>query len=334
MATSYHRPGWQTVSDASPLAPPRTAESNPAGSSAGSKDWAGLRAATVVPAARRVVRSRAETHVLPTSVPVPATRTRRLGRTAQRARASMAARRGARASTSWRTWSSVCAAETVTRNRLVPAGTVGGRMAGTHKPSASRAADASRARCSVPRITGMMGLEGWSRVPGPPGWSPLADPRHQVGQAPDQRVPFGERRTPSAASAAAASAGREPGGEDVGPGGVDHEVDHVAGAGQEAAQGAQGLRQRAHPHQGELGVRREGGGEVRAQDGVGLIEEEQGPAAPAQGGDLLHRGRIAVHGEHRVGDDDGRGGRGPPPAGRRGAPRRSGGRSTPVSGTA
>ena len=118
--------------------------------------------------------------------------------------------------------------------------------------------------------------------------------------------PSGERSTPSAASAAAASAGVEPGGEDVGPGEVDHEVDHVPGAGQEAAQRAQGLGQRSHPHQGEVGVGGEAGGEVGAEDGVGFIEQEQGAVAAAQGGDLLHRCRVAVHGEDRVGDHDGR----------------------------
>ena len=192
MATSYQRLGWHTLSEVSPLAAPRTAESSPPGSSPGSKDWAGLRAATVAPAARRVASTRAETHVLPTSVPVPATRTRRPGRTAQRAWASMAARRGARAATSWLTWSSVCAAETVTRNRLVPAGTVGGRMAGTHRPSASSAAEASRARCSVPRITGMIGLEGCPRLSvGPTERGVAAHTLDEVGETPDQRLPFG-----------------------------------------------------------------------------------------------------------------------------------------------
>ena len=44
------------------------------------KDWAGLRAATESPARRQASRRRAETQVLPTSVPVPATRTTTAGR--------------------------------------------------------------------------------------------------------------------------------------------------------------------------------------------------------------------------------------------------------------
>ena len=46
-----------------------------------SKDWAGLRAATDVPRARNSAIRRLPTQVLPTSVPVPHTRTIRSGRT-------------------------------------------------------------------------------------------------------------------------------------------------------------------------------------------------------------------------------------------------------------
>ena len=80
IGTSYQRCGGHTTPGGSPLAAPRTCASRSAGSSAGSKDCAGLRAATVTPAARRSVRRRAATHVLPTAVPVPTTATRRRGR--------------------------------------------------------------------------------------------------------------------------------------------------------------------------------------------------------------------------------------------------------------
>src|SRR5690606_4152277 len=63
----------------SPLAAARTSASVACGSPS-SNDWAGLRAATVTPAARSAPRVAAPTQVLPTSVAVPTTRTRRSGR--------------------------------------------------------------------------------------------------------------------------------------------------------------------------------------------------------------------------------------------------------------
>src|ERR1019366_8796579 len=64
----------------------------------------------------------------------------------------------ASASRSSETWSSVWAADRVTRRRAVPGGTVGGRMAGTQTPWARKVADAATARSSDPRTMGMMGL--------------------------------------------------------------------------------------------------------------------------------------------------------------------------------
>ena len=94
--------------------------------------------------------------------------------------------------------------------RLVPAGTVGGRIAGTHRPSASSAADASRARCSVPRMTGMIGLEGWSGRAAAPNWSVPPTRLTRSARRRTSVSPSDERSTPSAASAAAASAGDSP----------------------------------------------------------------------------------------------------------------------------
>ena len=100
------------------------------------------------------------------------------------------------------TSSSVCAADSVTRRRLVPTGTVGGRMAGTHRPSSSSAADASSAACSLPSTTGMIGL-------GCPGGANPASVTRSISAArrPVRAAPSADRTIRSAASAAAASAG-------------------------------------------------------------------------------------------------------------------------------
>ena len=45
-----------------------------------------------------------------------------------------------------------------TRSRLVPAGTVGGRMAGTSSAHRSKRSAASNASLSLPIMTGMMGV--------------------------------------------------------------------------------------------------------------------------------------------------------------------------------
>lgn len=54
---------------------------------------------------------------------------------------------------------SLCAADRLTRSRLVPRGTVGGRIAGTCSPRCSSAMLASTAACSGPMMRGTMGLE-------------------------------------------------------------------------------------------------------------------------------------------------------------------------------
>src|SRR5438552_6875405 len=73
IATSYQRWGGHTSSGRSPVAAARTSAS--VAPAPGVNDCAGLRAATRRPRARRTVASRAATHVLPTSVPVPVIRT-------------------------------------------------------------------------------------------------------------------------------------------------------------------------------------------------------------------------------------------------------------------
>jgi len=55
------------------------------------------------------------------------------------------------------TSSSVCSLDNVTRTRLVPFGTVGGRMAGAKSPSSRNRSAAVNAACSDPNTIGMIG---------------------------------------------------------------------------------------------------------------------------------------------------------------------------------
>ena len=45
--------------------------------------------------------------------------------------------------------------------------------------------------------------------------------------------------------------------------------------------------------------------EVGAEDGVRLIEDEEGVVAPAECDELVEGGDITIHGEDGIGDDDG-----------------------------
>ena len=194
------------------------------------------------------------------------------------------------------------AADSVTRSRLVPAGTVGGRMAGTQKPSARSAADASRARISLPRTTGMIGL-GWSGR-----CEPCVDgPLDQIGQAADERSAFVGSQDAQRSERRAGVGGARRGREDVGPGPVDQQIHHVTRRGDETPQRSQRLRERADPHD-RRGAR---GGDGWAEDGVCLIEHQQRAVAGAQGHQLVDRRRIPIHGEDRVGHHDRRIGSGP-----------------------
>ena len=159
------------------------------------------------PAARRSVRRRGGNPRLPDVGPGADDGNQRgAGARAVRARggargAGTGRQRPARASNRL-TSSSLCAADNVTRRRLVPTGTVGGRMAGTHRPSWSSAADALSAACSLPSTTGMIGL-------GCPGGAKPASATRSISAArrPVRAAPSAERRMRSAARAAAASAG-------------------------------------------------------------------------------------------------------------------------------
>lgn len=57
----------------------------------------------------------------------------------------------------------VCAADRLRRSRLVPAGTVGGRMAGTWNPRSQSSCPAAKARSADPTITGKIG--DWGSAP-------------------------------------------------------------------------------------------------------------------------------------------------------------------------
>ena len=88
--------------------------------------------------------------------------------------------------------------DTATRSRQVPGATVGGRMAGTSRPRSSSAAAAASARSSEPSTTGTIG-------DGCPGATTSTFAR-SLATSPS---PSAERRTPSAARAAAVSGGLE-----------------------------------------------------------------------------------------------------------------------------
>ena len=122
----------------------------------------------------------------------------------------------------------------VTRSRLVPTGTVGGRMAGTHRPPPSSCGGRVERRLSEPRTIGMIGL-GW------PGGARPASASRSIREASraSRASPSAERRTQRGEGGGGVGRCRR-GREDVGPRPVDEEIDDVAGRGHEAAQGSRG----------------------------------------------------------------------------------------------
>ena len=200
----------------------------------------------------------APTHVLPISVAVPDADDER-HRVGERLRQAPS------------TWSSVWAADSATRSRDVPAGTVGGRMAGTSRPwSSSRRADASRARCSSPSTIG----HDRRRVAGRDAFDVRPQPVRRA------RRPPCERSTRSRGEGGGGVGRRRRGGEDERPRRVDHEVDERARAGDETAERPERLRQRADPQDGRPRRPARSGSE-RTEHGVGLVEHEQ-RAVPAR----------------------------------------------------
>ena len=102
---------------------------------------------------------------------------------------------------------SVCVAITVTRKRLVPAGTAGGRIAGANTSAASNASATSVARCGSPNITGKICVSLGNRV-----YPKFVNAAFMVSAcfSSCRRKFREERMTLSAASAAANVAGGSP----------------------------------------------------------------------------------------------------------------------------
>ena len=155
------------------------------------------------------------------------------------------------------------AAESATRRREVPGGTVGGRMAVTRRPRAEqRVGGLERARLGAAHVR-----DDRRRVA-------RAQPVDVGAQPGPQLVALGRAQRPrSAASAAAVSAGRRRGGEDVGAGAVHEQVGVAPRSGDEPAERAERLRQRADAQHGDI----VGGtvGRVGPEHRVGLVEHEQ-----------------------------------------------------------
>ena len=212
------------------------------------------------------------------------------------------------------TSSSLCAADSVTRRRLVPTGTVGGRMAGTHRPSCEQ----RRRRVERRLLAAEHDRDDRARMSGRCE-AGLGHPVDQRGEAARQGGAFGRTHDPERGERRRGVGRRGRGREDVRAGPVDDEVDDVAGRRHETAERAQRLGQRADPHDRSpctpsrprppIPVARVPPGgrrEVGAEDGVGLIEDEERVVAPAEGDELVEGGDVPIHGEDGVGDDDGR----------------------------
>ena len=286
--------GGADVYGASPVAAARTSASVGRRSS-GSNDWAGLRAATVTPGGRAGDRrTAAPTQVLPTSVPVPA-QTTSIGQRVGEAPCDQ------------------------TSGDLV-VGVGGGQ--GDPQPGASRArrsaggwrARAGRARRAgwptAPRRALLVAEDDRHdrrRVPGRP-----AGRRAPAGGRPGAS-PSAERSDRRAASAAAVSAGRRRGGEDERAGRVDDRSTNGTRSGDEPAERAERLGQGADPQHVESGRWRVQGGPSTAW---ASSTTSSAPCSTQTRPQLVEGGDVAVHREHRVGDDDGR-----PARGRRGARR-------------
>ena len=239
--------------------------------------------------------ARPATHVLPTSVPVPATTT-----SSVRARAAHGgSRRAAEASSaaaSASTWSSVWAADSATRRRRrARARRSAGGWRGRAGPGRAARPTRRRAASSSPSTTGTIG-DGW------PGRSALDVGAEAGAQA---RRPRRERTTPSAASAAAVSAGVERGGEDVGAGPVHAAGRRAPGRRRRSRRASRASSTACRP--GARRRRRAAGRRARARRGPRRARAARRGAAHSSS-EVVDRRDVAVHREHRVGDDDRRAG--------------------------
>ena len=226
----------------------------------------------------------------------PHPRTRTGSRTAP-APATVPAPNRPSASTSRPTSSSPCAADSVTRSRLVPTGTVGGRMAGTHRPLAAAQPTLERGLLAARGSTGTIGL-GW------PGRceARLRQPVDQGGEAARQGSTFVGAQDPESgeggrgvgrASARSRRCTSGPGSRGgrrrrgdaaTNPPSEPRVFDSVPTRTTMVPADAAGPVSATRRHPGSLR-------EVGAEDGVGLVEDEQRVVAPAQGDELARAGR-------------------------------------------
>ena len=146
----------------------------------------------------------------------------------------------------------------------------------------------------------------------------LRDPLDQRGEAARQCGAFGRPHDAQCGERCRGVGRRRCGREDVRAGPVHDEVDDLARRRHETAQRAQRLGHRADPNDRSPlrtvpalaphppALDSPGGGRrVGAEDGVGLIEDEEGVVTPAEGDEVVNGGDVPIHGEHGVGDDDG-----------------------------
>ena len=199
----------------------------------------------------------------------------------------------------------VWAAERLIRRRDVPLGTVGGRMAGTRKPASRKRREAARARSGSPTRIGTIGpSEGRTTGLRPASNSPeraaevadvLAPPRFLEGDA--EGLPRG-----------GGGGGRQGGRVEQGAGAGRQEVDQPPRTGDEAADGAQGLRERPDADRHAVGHpgRRAGPPAIRPEDAraVGLVHQEHRPGGFGQVGQSSEGGEVAVHAEDPVRRDE------------------------------
>ena len=177
-----------------------------------------------------------------------------------------------------------------------PAATVGGRMAGTSRPAVEQRRGGGDGVALVADDDGDdgRGVPGCRAVDEAPQVGPQGV---ALGRAHDADARRARRRCRPACAAVVKMYGRAR---------LTSSSMAAAAAGDEPAERAERLRQRADPHDVDaveqpVGVERR----VGAEHGVGLVEHEQRPVAAAAVDELVHRRDVAVHREHGVGDDDG-----------------------------
>ena len=186
------------------------------------------------------------------------------------------------------------------RSRAVSAGTVGGRIGTTRKPSASRRRAAVSAASAEPTISGTIWLVG-RRQAGAGSEGARLGERHggQRGVGGDE-IERGDGGSDHR--------GGQGGGVDEGAGAVLHQLDHRRGGAEIAAIAADRLRQRSHLQRHVGGG---AGGEGRAAaaaedpDAVGIVRHQPGVVFAREPAERGEGGEVAVHGEHAVGEDQG-----------------------------